>query len=408
MKIVQINAVSNGSTGKIMLGIHKELLKRGHDSYVVFVSKDSEDIQNKIVMNDKLDRFIHLAYSRLTGKQGFASWKATKELIHKLNEINPDIIHLHNLHSSFINIEILFQYLREKKIKTIWTFHDCWGFTGKCVHFSISACEKWRTECGKCPVVHESPKAYIDNSSWCFQKKKEILRDMNLTIVTPSEWLAGLVKESFLKNYPVKVIHNGIDIQLFQKTNNNIREKYNINHKKMILGVANVWNKAKGLDDFLKLSKILDEQYVIMLVGLNETQLKELPNNIIGIMRTENQKELADIYSTADVFFNPTYQDNYPTVNLEAIACGTPALTYDSGGSPEFVKFINEYQNDLVIAKAKVKNNIGILKEYIDNAIAMKNKFQLIDKKMLDESTMVDEYLKLYKDHCSTEKERGL
>ena len=339
-----------------MMGIHNELTKKGYNSYIVWGNGDSSNNEKEIFIGEQFGIFIHKAYSHLLCEQGFASWHATKKLIKKLKEIRPDIIHLHNLHGNFINIELLFNYLKENKIKTFWTFHDCWAFTGKCVYFSMLDCKKWKTQCNNCPLLKDSPKAYIDNSKKCFNKKKEIFSNMDLTIITPSEWLSELVKESFLKNYPVKVINNGIDIEVFRKRDSNFRKKYNLENKKIILGVASPWSKRKGLDDFVKLSKILNDEYKIVLIGVSDKQINQLPNNIIGIKRTENQTELAEIYSTSDILFNPTYEDNYPTVNLEAIACGTPVLTYDTGGSPEFTKFIHNKKGiRFVIEKGMAK-----------------------------------------------------
>ena len=340
MKIVQINGTQNGSTGKIMLGIHSELLKQKYDSYVIWANGNSSNDNRKIKIDDKIGVFNHKLYSHFLCKQGFASWSATRKIISILDEIGPDIVHLHNLHDNFINIEILFNYLKKNRIKTFWTFHDCWAFTGKCVYFDLVQCLKWKTECNNCPLLKDSPTAYIDKSNWCFKKKKELLSNMDLTIIAPSEWLSNYVKYSFLNKYPIKVINNGININIFKKTNSNIRERYSIEDKKIILGVASPWSERKGLDDFIRLSKVLDDSYRIFLVGLNQKQIDMLPNNVIGIKRTENQQELASIYSTADLLFNPTYEDNYPTVNLEAIACGTPVLTYDTGGSKEFIRFI--------------------------------------------------------------------
>ena len=201
MKIVQINSFSNGSTGKIMMCIHKELQKSGYDSYVVWGRGRKAENEHEIYLDDKLGVYFHAIYSRLTGKTGFASKRATRKLLKRLDEIKPDIIHLHNIHGYYINIELLFNYIRKNKIKVIWTLHDCWAFTGQCPHFTYVKCDKWKTECNKCPMIHEYPKTIRDNSTWNFNKKKELFIGQDITIVTPSKWLAGLVKESFLKAF---------------------------------------------------------------------------------------------------------------------------------------------------------------------------------------------------------------
>ena len=397
MKIVQINAYSNGSTGKIMLSIHKELLKKRYESYVIWSIGREGNNSNEFKIYDKIGEVYHKFYSRLSGKQGFASWKNTKRIIEKLDIIKPDIIHLHNLHNNNINIEILFNYIKQNNIKVYWTFHDCWAFTGKCVHFERAKCFKWKHKCYNCPMLNDRPIAYIDRSNWLFNKKKELLSGIDLTVITPSEWLANYVKMSFLKDCPVVVINNGINTDLFRKTKSQFRKKYNLYNKKIILGVASTWSKRKGLADFIELSKVLDDSYVIVLVGLNKKQIDMLPQTIIGISRTENQEELAGIYSESDLLVNTTYEDTYPTVNLESISCGTPVLTYDTGGSPEFVKYIdNKKQIEYVIKKEMVNEDIHILKEYIDNIIKNKEDFKLKNREELSEAKMVDKYIKAY------------
>lgn len=220
----------------------------------------------------------------------------------------------------------------------IWTLHDCWSFTGHCPYFDIAHCDKWKTGCHNCPQYREYPQSLFDNSKFMWKLKKKWFTGVeNMTIVTPSQWLADLVKQSYLKDYPVKVINNGIDLSVFKPADSDFREKYHISaDKEILLGVAFGWGKRKGLDVFLELDKRLDaEKYQIVLVGTDDAVDKQLPENIISIHRTQNQQELAEIYSAADLFVNPTREENYPTVNMESIACGTPVLTFNTGGSPE-------------------------------------------------------------------------
>lgn len=397
MKILQINAFSNGSTGKIMFSIHKKLIECGHDSYVIWSIGKKGNNKNEFLINDKIGELFHKVYSRLSGKQGFASWNNTRKIIKKIEKINPDIIQLHNLHNNSVNIDMLFKYIKKKNIKVYWTFHDCWAFTGKCVHFEMAKCFKWKKECYNCPMLNDRPIAYVDRTNWLLKKKKELLFDLDLTVVTPSEWLAKYVKESFLKDKSIYVINNGIDLNVFKKTNSDFRKKYNVENKRIILGVASTWSKRKGIDDFIKLANIIDDTYKIVLVGLSKKQLNIIPDNIIGITRTENQEELAGIYSTADVLLNPTYEDTYPTINLEAIACGTPVLTYDTGGSPEFLKYIyNKNDIEYILKKSVVRSDIYIIKKQIENVINQKESFSLNDRKLLSEERMVNEYIKLY------------
>jgi putative colanic acid biosynthesis glycosyltransferase len=256
-----------------------------------------------------------------------------------VEEINPDIIHLHNIHGYYLNIEVLFDFLKSFDKPVVWTLHDCWAFTGHCSHFTYAKCERWKTGCYSCPEKKSYPRSVIfDNSKSNYaRKKKAFTSAKNMTLVTPSQWLAGLVKESFLGDYPVQVIPNGIDTEVFKPTPSDFKKRYGLDGKFLILGVANVWEKRKGFDYFLDLSKYLSDDEIIVLVGLSEERIKNLPNNIIGIKRTNSAKELAEIYTAADVFFNPTLEDNYPTVNLEAQACGTYVITFDSGGTKETI-----------------------------------------------------------------------
>ena len=248
------------------------------------------------------------------------------------------MLHLHNLHNSYINLPMLFRFIKKNQIPVIWTLHDCWAFTGHCPHFTLNKCDKWKNGCHHCELHREYPKSYVDHSKLMYGlKKKWFCGVENLTIVTPSVWLGNLVKQSFLSDYPVRVIHNGIDLDVFRPTESNFRKNHGITDKqKILLGVAFDWGMRKGLDVFLSLAERLDpKEYRIVLVGTNEAIDRDLPENIISIHRTHDQKELAEIYSAADVFVNPTREEVLGLVNLEALACGTPGVTFNTGGSPE-------------------------------------------------------------------------
>lgn len=381
MKIVQINTFSNKSTGTIMMSIHKRLIELGHESYVVWGRGRKSEKENEIYMDDKLGVMFHGLYTRLTDKTGFASKIATKRLINKLNIIKPDIIHIHNVHGYYINIKLLFDYIKENNIKVIWTLHDCWAFTGHCAHFELINCEKWKQKgCCNCPQTNLYPRSIKDNSKFNFSKKKEIFNGVkDLTIVTPSDWLANLVKQSYLKKYKVSVINNGVNTEIFKPRQSNFRKQHNLENKKIILGVASDWTKEKGYYDFIELSQVLDNEYKVVMIGLNDQQMNEIPKNIIGIKKTDNPIQLAEIYSASDFYLNLTYADNYPTTNLEAQACGTPVITYNTGGSVESVPKEN------VISKETLLQDRNIfLKEYkiLNNDI--------------DEQKMIEKYISLY------------
>ncbi len=340
-KILQINSVVNsGSTGRIAEELGQTAMNSGWKSYIAYGRNDRPSQSELIKIGNDWDIKVHGVQTRLFDRHGLGSRSATKELIEKINEISPDIIQLHNIHGYYINIEILFNYLRKTNIPVVWTFHDCWPMTGHCAHFTFVGCDKWKTQCFSCPQKKGYPGSYfLDRSKQNHKQKKKLFTSVNdMTIVPVSNWLADIVKQSYLKDYPIWVINNGIDVNVFSpQSGDGIRLKYGLADKFILLGVATEWGRRKGLHDFIELSKILKDDEIIVLVGLKEDQIKILPENIIGITRTESTQELAEFYSSADVFVNPTWEDNFPTTNLEAIACGTPVITYETGGSPEAI-----------------------------------------------------------------------
>ncbi|MGB5118846.1 MAG: glycosyltransferase [Providencia rettgeri] len=391
MKLLQINSVCGiGSTGRIATDIHAALQSKGFDSYIIYGRDKARACDSAIKISSKFDFYSHALQTRLFDNHGFCSNMATRETIKKIEALQPDIVHLHNIHGYYINVELLFSYLKQlKKIKVIWTLHDCWPFTGHCSHFDFCGCDKWKTQCFSCPQKNTYPATYgLDNSKSNYHRKKEIFTGIsNLTIVTPSQWLADLVKQSYLNDYPVQIVNNGIDLTVFQPRQSEFRVKHNLVDKFLIMGAASVWSPRKGFDDFIALANMLPNNYRLVMVGLPPDKIKLLPSNIFGIHRTDNPIELAEIYSTVDVFFNSTYEDNYPTVNLEAIACGTPVITYNTGGSPESVS----PEHGFVVAKGDVGAVAEVVK-YISHHPLIMGKLPI----SFDKDNFVEEMLALY------------
>lgn len=402
MKAVQINATCGvGSTGKICVGISEILTANNIENYILFSSK-TNGYPLGIKCSD--DRYVktQALKSRLLGNYGFNSKKATRRMINEIERIQPDIVHIHNIHGHDCNLEMLFVYFKKKKTRLVWTFHDCWAFTGYCTYFDIAKCSKWQTQCTDCIQRHECS-WFFDKSTKLFNKKKELFHDLDLTIVTPSQWLADMVKESFLKEYLTQVINNGIDLEMFKPTHSDFRYKYGIENKKIILGVSFGWSERKGFDVFVDLAKKLPDDYKIVLVGTDEGTDRQLTDNVLSIHRTHNQQELAEIYSAADVFVIPTREENYPTVNMEALACGTPVLTFRTGGSPEMLDETCGSVVDCDDVDAMEREIIRICTEKPYSKEACIRKAQEFDK-----NERFKEYLELYEriNTAGTERDR--
>lgn len=356
MKILQISSeVNTGSVGRIAEQIGECVIEQGWSSYIAYGREGLESSSVRIKIGNKFDIIKHGFLTRITDRHGFGSRGPTLKLIEKIKQINPDIIHLQHLHGYFINIEILFEFLSLKKLPVVWTFHDCWSFTGHCAYYEFINCDRWLSQCNNCPQKGEYPKSsLLDNSFKNYNDKKRLFNSLsNLTIVPVSNWLGGETKKSFLKNNSIKVIQNGIDLEKFKPNlNGKINQEHKILNKFVILGVASPWNERKGLKYFIELNELIDrEKFQIILIGLDKKQIESLPKNMIGLERTENVNQLAEFYSISNVFINPTLEDTFPTTNLEALACGTPVITFKSGGSPEAV----DSETGFVVAKGDVK-----------------------------------------------------
>jgi len=333
--------VNSGSVGRIAEQIGQIAIQQGWNSYITYARNHLPSQSKTIKIGSKFDVYWHGINTRLFDNHCLCSTGATKKLLKQMDQIKPDIIQLHHIHGYFLNMCVLFDYLAKLDIPIIWIFHDCWSFTGHCAYFDYIGCDKWKTQCRHCPQKREYPASMVqDRSRKNYELKKRLFNSVkNMTIVPVSYWLEELVKESFLNKYPVHVIQNGVDIDIFSPQPNigQIKEKYGVNDKFLLLGVAGIWEQRKGMQDFIVLSRHLEKDFQIILVGLTKKQIKKLPKNIIGVERTESVKELAQLYSAADLFINPTWEDTFPTTNLEALACGTPVVTYRTGGSVESV-----------------------------------------------------------------------
>ena len=332
MKVVQVNSVYNaGSTGRIVEGIAAVARERGHRTWAAYGRKGQPGPTETYQISNTLDYVAHGIYSLALDSHGLGSISATKRFLRWLDDIQPDVIGLHNLHGYYLNVPLLFGFLRRSRVPILWTLHDCWSFTGHCSYFDRFNCRKWQTECRECPMTAYYPRSLVDRSMRNHRLKKQVLSGLErLAIVTPSEWLASHVRASFLRDYPVHVIPNGVDLERFRIAGTRAREV-------IVLGVANRWDGRKGLADFIELRSKIPAEWRVVLVGLNPAERRRLPENIEGLSRTESVEELVHLYSQATVFVNPTYADNFPTTNIEALACGTPVVTYRTGGSPEGV-----------------------------------------------------------------------
>lgn len=342
MKVFMINSVCGiRSTGRICTDLADVLRENGHECEIAYgreyAPEKYRDISYRI--GSEADVRSHALAARLFDCSGSCSKAATKQLIEHIRDFAPDLIHLHNIHGYYINIDILFDFLAKSDIPVIWTLHDCWTFTGHCAYFTSVDCDRWKTGCHDCPQKRKYPASVLkDASKKNWEHKKALFTSVeNITFVTPSDWLAGLVKESFFGGYDVRVIPNGIDLETFSPTESNLREKYGLEDKKIVLGVATSWDERKGLKEFTELSSLLDDDMRVVLIGLSGKQIRALPENVLGLPATNNAKELAGVYTQADVFVNAGKEETMGLTTVEAMACGTPAVVSNLTAVPEVV-----------------------------------------------------------------------
>lgn len=363
-KLIQINTVCNTSTGRIMLDIQRKAEEAG---YVTLSCIGRRKVYQHLPCKKYGNFFsfwIHVGINTMFDRQGYGSYFTTKRLIKCLKNEKPDIIHLHNLHGYYLHLPLLFHYLVDEfNGKIFWTFHDCWPFTGHCAYFTAVGCDKWKEGCTHCPNKMQYPiSLFADASSSNYHAKREMFTQLKrLTIIVPSEWMEALARQSFMKKYPIEVVNNGIDMETFcYSPDKKVIQKYHlVDEKKIILGVASVWDKRKGLDDFVALSYKLPEKYQIVLVGLTRAQIRKLPSTIIGITRTENTKELVALYSQAKIFINPSREESFSLVTVEAMACGTPVIVLNTSAVKELVNS----KSGVVVENCSSENYLSAIDE---------------------------------------------
>lgn len=340
-KLLQINITANsGSSGHIAEGIGETVISHGWESYIAYGRSMQPSKSKLIKIGDGWDIMWHGLQSRLFDNHGLASKNATHKLIRQIKELAPDIIHLQNIHGYYLNYRILFEYLSQLSIPIVWTLHDCWAFTGHCGHYLYSNCNNWKTGCVECPGKHVYPATFcVSQSKRNYELKKELFNSLkNLHIIAVSKWLADEVRESFLKDHDIRYIYNGVDLNVFQPKSIEKKTLYAPKpNDKIILCVSSVWYKEKGLNDIVELRKLLPDNYVMIVVGLSTRQIRHLPNGIVGIERTENAGVLAELYSIADCFVNPSRAETFGLTTVEALACGTPVIVYNTSACPEIV-----------------------------------------------------------------------
>ena len=400
-KLLQISIeVNQGSVGRIAEQIGQTVIDNGWSSYITYARNRNPSNSNSEILKigNKLDLYLHVLETRIFDNHCFSSKSSTKKLVNRIKEIKPDIIHLHHLHGYFINIEILFDYIKAYNIPIVWTFHDCWSFTGHCTHFDYVCCDKWKIECFQCEQKKEYPKSLlIDRSRVNFVEKKRIFNGVkNMTIVSVSKWLHEKVNQSFLKNIDTRVIYNGVDLQRFYPKDSRdlIDQTYNTKGKYLLLGVASTWDDRKGFSDFISLSKELDDSFIIILVGLSSNLIKKLPKNILGIERTESQDELCDFYAASDLFLNLSVEETFGLTTAESLACGVPVVVYNATACPELVSNATGYvveKGDIIELKKVVVKAKSLGKSYFTNECRNRA------ISMFDKNERFIEYYDLYK-----------
>lgn len=391
MRVYSINSFGNLSTGTIAVDIARLLNRTGHQARLAYArGKAVEDISSYRI-GSAADLYFHAGLSRITDRTGSFSTHSTHALLRDIQAFQPDIIHLHNLHGYYLNYNVLFHYLQRSRIPVVWTLHDCWSYTGHCCYYSRNNCQKWKNECRDCQYLGSYPASIVDHSRQNYHRKRELFCSLkNMVLVPVSYWLENELKKSFLRKIPSVVIQNGIDLDVFKPTSSEFRKRHGLERAVIILGVASTWDERKGLQDFIELSKIISPPLQIVLVGLNDRQLRQLPENVIGMPRTSSVQELVELYSTADVYVNASVEETFGLPTVEAMACGTPSIVYRATALPEVISpgngFVVEPHDVL-----GVKNKVLELLDKMPTADSLRGCSRQYDKNVKYEA-----YLQLY------------
>ena len=396
MKVLFVNLVYGvGSTGKIIADMMEVLKRSGHDARVLYGAGEKSDDPDAVRVSGKPGYYFHNAVSRFTDHAGLYSWAATRKLIREIRAFSPDVIHLHTLHGFYVNYEMLFRFLKQAGVPVIWTLHDCWAFTGHCTHFSQANCTQWQTLCRNCRLLCRYPHCYGrgDVTRNYLRKKAAFTGVKNLTLTTPSQWLADQATHSFLRDYPCVVVPNGIDRAVFHPRPSGLQAAYHLQDKKIVLGVANAWNARKGLPDMLALAERLGAAYQVVLIGLTERQLPHIPPNVLGLLRTADRTELAQWYTAANVFVNPTYEETFGLTTVEAQACGTPAVVYATDGCPETLLT----EDSVLVAQGDREALVRAVREVAQRGVCVDD--HAADR--LDKNRAYEKYIQLYERVCS-------
>lgn len=401
MRIFQLNTYCGiKSTGRIALEIARLVQNDGGECLIGYgvpeISKDAQPFACRV--GKPLERKLHGAIRKLFDAEGYGSYIGTKKLIREMERFQPDLVHFHNLHGCYLHLPSLFRYLSKADLPIVWTLHDCWPFTGHCAYFDFAECNLWKTGCHHCMQQKSYPACVgLDGSKRNYRHKMKWFRLLKrLTFVAPCQWMLGPLGESFMKDYPARVIPNGVNLAAFQPTESDLRERYHLDNKAVCLSVAAEWDARKGLTYLCQAAEQIGENYVFVVIGLTPEQMNGLPGNMIGLTRTDSVEELAAWYTLADCFVNPTLEDNMPMVNLEALACGTPVAVFRTGGCPEAI--------DESCGRVVEQGNVPQLCESIRMLCAQKperTEACLKRARLFDCSKTFAQYLALYKELCS-------